>query len=574
MPDDAKADVQGHLDALAAWTRDELKAGPATVATGMVETAAVARSLLEPSEAAKADALKATVDWIAAAVDLQQRFRERRVRPSHEERGEAYRALQAGNVVLAEIYLRDADADGAMRALSRSPSPEGVRPELEHALAALGQSQTASEWLDLLHVLTRGTNDPAEEEDPLMEDRELTRAATFGVALEVYRLDPTQPEAAAIVAGVMQELGLSEASPTVLVDAARAHLDARTVSGALGIVLRAMSIELEANDIDAVRRTYAAAAPLLDLAGQKEIAKDLQPSAARVRAMMGQLELAQGALPAARALLSASASEERSGAAFLALARIDRHDEQIKAALEDLRWAREAPDTSKYPALRAEVLLMTSDLARDAGDTHGARTPLVDALVLLAKARTQGSPEARARAEQVFSRVLDRFGAGEKARQALERAFEAAPHDKRQIAATLGQLVARAFIHKDLLAAHDGLARAVAAELGDEEVVYYALWVHLLEKQLKKPGDPAHDALAASVFARIPDDGRWAGKLAAYGAGKLPRGSSRASRGPRPRRPRRPSTRSWTRARRPPPTRATRGCTLFCGEPGSTSWRR
>ena len=107
-----------------------------------------------------------------------------------------------------------------------------------------------------------------------MEDRELIRAATFGIVLEAYRLEPTQPEAAALVAAVLQDLGLAEASPAVLVEATRAHPDARTVSGALTIALRAMGLELEADDADAVRRTYAAAAPLLKIAEQKALAPD------------------------------------------------------------------------------------------------------------------------------------------------------------------------------------------------------------------------------------------------------------------------------------------------------------
>jgi tetratricopeptide (TPR) repeat protein len=233
--------------------------------------------------------------------------------------------------------------------------------------------------------------------------------------------------------------------------------------------------------------------------------------------MMGEIELEQGSLPAARALLTASAADEKSGGVLLALARIDRHDDQVKAALEDLRVARDAADTTADPALHGDVLLMMSDLLRESGDAPGARQTLVDALMVLVKGRTGGSPPQRARVEQVLARVLDRFGAKEKAQQALERAFEATPHDKRQIAATLGQVVARAFVRKDLLAAHDGLTRAIAAELGDDEVVYYALWVHLLEKQLKRSNDPTPDR----VFASIPDDGHWVGKLAAYGSGKL-----------------------------------------------------
>jgi hypothetical protein len=113
--------------------------------------------------------------------------------------------------------------------------------------------------------------------------------------------------------------------------------------------------------------------------------------------------------------------------------------------------------------------------------------------------------------------VLDRFGAKEKAQQALERAFEATPHDKREIASTLGQIIARAFVRKDLLTARDGLTRAIAAELNDDDIVYYALWVRLLEREQNQRTDGA----PGRVFAAIPDDGRWAGKLAAFGAAKI-----------------------------------------------------
>jgi tetratricopeptide (TPR) repeat protein len=532
-PPEARPDIQGHLDAIAAWMKDELKAGPATVATGAIESATVARSLLEPTAAAKEDAEKATLDWIGAAMDLQVRFKRDRVRPAREEGGEAWRAFQSGNDVLAQIFLRDGDSAGAARALARSPlgearSREGGHDrgaELAHALDAMGSRPSASDWLNVLHALSPSPHDREQEEDEMMEDRELLRAATFGIALEAYRLDPTQPEAAALVAAVLQDLGLAEASPAVIVEATQAHGDGRTVSGALTIVVRAMSLELSANDFEAVRRTYAAAAPLLAIADrvhQQEPTRELQPSAARLRAMMGGIELEQGALPAARALLSASVAEERSGSVLLSLAQIDRHDEDWKGALEELRAAREAPDAMRDPALRGEILLLTSDLLRDAGDVNGARPPLVDALVALIRGRTDGPPEQRARVEQVLSRVLDRFGARDKAQQALERAFEATPHDKRQIANTLGQVVARAFVRKDLLAARDGLSRAIASELSDDEIVYYALWVHLLEKQLKKPADRSPDGPASKVFASIPDDGHWVGKLAAYGAGKLP----------------------------------------------------
>src|SRR6202020_836327 len=68
-----------------------------------------------------------------------------------------------------------------------------------------------------------------------------------------------------------------------------------------------------------------------------------------------------------------------------------------------------------------------------------------------------------------------------------------------------------------LMAARDGLSRSLAAELTDDDIVYYALWVRLLEREQNQRTDGA----PARVFAAIPDDGRWAGKLAAFGAGKI-----------------------------------------------------
>jgi tetratricopeptide (TPR) repeat protein len=517
-PDADKAPIKAHLDALAAWTRDETASGPPMVTAGELENAAVARRLLEPSEAALDEATKAALAWIEKALDLQTQYHEKRVRPSREEVAEAVRALQSGGTVLAALYLRDGDVAGALRAIGRAPSPHDVvRPELAAALAAAKEKPDAARWLDVLHTLMPSSQDHDHEEEEALEDHELLRAATFGIALEAYRLDPTQPEAAAVVAAVLQELGMADATPAIVADATIAHSDARTVSGALAITMRAMSAEIDADNPDGARRTFAAATTLLALAGKKELAGQLQPSGARVRAMMGEIELQQGRVDAARRLLTESASEEKSGSVMLLLSRIDRHDDKTQDALEDLHDALSAPDTQKDPALRGEVLLMTSDLMREKGDVSAAKKPLDEAVKELAAARTTAEGDDRARVERVLARVLDRFGAAQRAQQALERAFEATPHDKRQIAATLGQLIARAYVRGDLLGARDGLARALSAELDPDDLIYYALWMRLLERQLQKPTD----GVPARVFASIVDDGRWTGRLAAFGAGKI-----------------------------------------------------
>jgi tetratricopeptide (TPR) repeat protein len=199
------------------------------------------------------------------------------------------------------------------------------------------------------------------------------------------------------------------------------------------------------------------------------------------------------------------------------LARLDWHAGNTKDALEKLKNALAAEDVAKDPALRGEVLLVTSDITREQGDANAARKPLADALKDLAKARGATESEDRARVERLISRVLDRFGAAKSADKALERALEAAPRDKRQTAATISQIIGRAFVRGDLKAAREGLARAQVAELGREDLVYDALWVRLLERQQRV----ATDQTAERILLGASDDPRWIGKVASFGAGKI-----------------------------------------------------
>ena len=121
---------------------------------------------------------------------------------------------------------------------------------------------------------------------------------------------------------------------------------------------------------------------------------------------------------------------------------------------------------------------------------------------------------------ETLTAVLDRFGdtsARSSAMKALDRALEAAPHDKHQAAATIGQIVGRAFVKGDLAGAREGLARGLSAELPREDLVYYAMWVRVLERQQKATGE----SVADKVLVDASTDPRWIGRIASFGAGKL-----------------------------------------------------
>ena len=525
--------IAAHLHAIEDWTRDAMAGGGVVASAGAQERVAVRRWLFEPSPVALSEAVRITAGWVQRAVVLRDEFRKTRVQPPREEGAEAWRAMDVGPVVLASLYLRDADFTGAITALDQAQARDlltAERPQFAAALDAIAQEKSVAHCSDLLSQLRSLTvREGARGDDDLEDDRDLFGAAAFTVASECYRLDPTVPQVAVALGVALGELGMAEATGTILSEAVRAHPEAGLGSEALTLSLASMASEEDAGDADAARRAFLAAQPLLAVLGQKVLAGKVHPSAARLRAAMGEIELREGRIDRARALLSQSAEEERAGSVLLSLSRIDWRDGHPQVALDHLRAALTTDDANRDPALRGEILLTTSDVTRDSGDAVAARTSLAEALRELVSSRNVKGGDSRARVERVLARVLDRFGALQPAQRALERAYAAAPGDKRQAAQTIEVLIGRAFVRGDIVTAREGLQRALAADLDGDDLVYFALWVRLLERQLHAAADGSSDR----VFASTPEDPRWIATLARFGEGKL-RGDELVSRATTP----------------------------------------
>jgi hypothetical protein len=79
----------------------------------------------------------------------------------------------------------------------------------------------------------------------------------------------------------------------------------------------------------------------------------------------------------------------------------------------------------------------------------------------------------------------------------------------------------------DLAGARDGLDRGLSAELGRDDVVYYAAWTRFLERQTKAPPNGGGSGVAVGpseaekTLSDAATDARWIGKIAAFGLGKL-----------------------------------------------------
>ncbi|CAN5432121.1 hypothetical protein BH09MYX1_BH09MYX1_49680 [soil metagenome] len=505
-PDAEQPDIKFHLDALTRWQKDTVGQDATIGGAGDAQAQATARRLLEPSNEALEAAAAAVVAWLERARTAATSRDRQSI--SQYERAEAVRALQSGGSTLVALYLRDADAAGAIAAVDRAEIRPIVPARLYSAVSAAADKPTADHWIAVLGALFPKSGSEEDDEDAALSG-DLLRATAFNVAVEAYRLDPTRIESAATVAEGLQIFGMADASPAILVDACRAHPDGTTLSFALQTTVRAIEVAEQVDDVDGARRAYKAAAPILELARKSK--ETLKPSPSRVMAMMGDIELRDGQLDAARALLKEATATTNDPRALLDLARIELHDGDAAGAKAHLKTGLATPE-ARDPAFRTELLLSLAD-----ADQPAARTYLDEALKLTLAARTVPDAGKKARAERALGRVLKRYGQDAAADRALVRAADAAPRDRNQLATTLGILVGRAFLRSDLPGARAGLARAIAGDLDDEDVVYYALWVRALEKIAKAKGDGAPER----VFSKIDADGGWAAKLAAFGLGKI-----------------------------------------------------
>lgn len=509
VPAAQRNDMQWHLDALASWTKDgqavdvESGANAGMDASSEAQRVALTRALLEPSQEALEAATKATQAWFNAAMHPLPTW-------SRWDRVERARAIQSAAATLIALHLRDADARGAVDAISHDDKLRQSAPrKLFAATAALADKDEGERWREVLDTLL-----PSEDgEDDLVVDRDLLASSLMTTATEAYRADPTSLKPALTLAELLQSFGMGEASPAVLVDSCKAHPDAISLDQSLFITERALEAATEVDDPDAARRTYRAAAPILAAAEQAKL--QLKTSPARVRGTMGEIELREGRLDVARDLLKSATAAEASPTLLLDLARIERHDGDLPAAAAHLRSAL---DSAREPAVRGEITLVASDVAVAQGDAEGARKQLGDALKALVAARTTREPAVRARIERAIARIYDRFGLTKQADDALQRALDAAPRDKTQLAATLALSGSRAVVQGNLRAARDVLSRAVTADLEEDDLVYFALWARSIERLQHA----SSDGVADRVFASVSDDGSWTAKLAAFGTGKLP----------------------------------------------------
>ena len=511
----ARADTEEHLAALGAWVTAISKKPElgATETTGQTERRLVMRALLLPTDEAQREATLATSKWVDAGVTFQSQFRARpEVRPRREEAVEGFRAVSSGAATLAALFLRHGDAAGAVEAISTTSVDQVAPPGLMQRLVAAARAKDAGAWRELLELFGK----PDGRDDETAVDHQLLAAAAYGIAVETYRRDPGSVDVAMYLASVLSTFGMAEAGPTVLADAAAKHPDAHVLSLMLETVGRSMAREEGDDDLGSARRTFAAAAPLLAIADRSPTKAKLTMTPARLRMVAATIDAHAGELPSARALLTVALADEPTAEGRRLLADVERALGNGPAALEALRLVATSPEARRDRIVEAEARLAASDIQREIGARDKAKDELAQAISAAVEARRASPGAPVARAERALARGLDRLGDDAGAARATERALAAAKNDPRQLATTLLDALARAFVARDLHAARRVAKLAIGAGLRDDERVYVGVWLMLLERELAA----SPDGSAQAVLSTIEPTAGWPGRLASWASGK------------------------------------------------------
>ncbi len=509
-----RGDAAEHLSALRRWQSDTRRPG-SMQARAAAQKTALHRALLDPSATALAKAHEETRAWVSQALT----FGGDRTPPrSHFEQDEtiaAFRAVRTAALTLVGLYLRQGDALGALRAVEEDEMARITAPSLRERLERAGDDSDPQAWVELFRLY-----ESAEEADATGSaiSDEVARAASWGAALELYRTDPADLNDAVPLAALLLSHGLSEVAPLVLEAPLARVQDPKATSWAMRLVLEGIGRAEALGDLEGARRTFQHSATLLQLAVTPNLAGRVEPSPSRLYYQMGSLEARAGELDAARPLLQKAIELSPTTEALRLLASIERQRGDRKAALAALDRVLAMPLEGEDPASRAETLRLRFELLREMGKPDEAASSLLAALQAGLKARNEARTRpSLAYAERVVGRVLEHYGEHEAAHRAGKRAYEASRNDLRQMTQTVLDSSRRALTLGDIRAARESVRRALSVDLADEDTVYAALWLKLVEKRL----GVTSDGTVEEALASIDTETGWIAKLTAWGRGRL-----------------------------------------------------
>lgn len=506
--------VATRLRALADWMRDTRH--KSDVENASADTLAFSgQAMLEPTPESLDQARTVAEQWISASLQFNSTFSPS-ARGDHDQMLEAYRGMRTGALSIAGLYLRHGDAEGALRALDAPQVRRVTPPSFFNVLQAAASTPDAAPWQNLAAVYAKAADDGGEAEVAIPVD--IARGAAWGALLEAYRRDPQAFDVARMLAGVLPQLGLPEASPLVLLTATQAAKDPRALSESLRVVLAIMAQEDAAQDAASAARVFEASQPLLALADSVRGSALVEPSPGAIRFAMGAILVRAANPSAARPFLEQAANADPSLETLSMLATVRFQAGDAPGALDAVNKAVAAPDARESPLGVADAWVTAFEVYRSRNDVEHARDALASALRATLDASSRASNDgAHASCERMLARIAWFYGDRDAWSRAIKRMAQFAGSDRRAQSMALIETTATSLLWGEDRAARDALQSSAAGGVDDEDLVYAALWLQLTERKL----GVRESSVVRDTLASISGSELWPSALAAWGLGKI-----------------------------------------------------
>ena len=206
------------------------------------------------------------------------------------------------------------------------------------------------------------------------------------------------------------------------------------------------------------------------------------------------------------------------------MAMLERQVGDHDTALAHARRALELPAAklhipgSSHLLDAADAQLLVFEIQREQKQNKEAQASLERALAITLDTRDKRiAPRGQVRAELLLARILDSYGDHTRAARATHRALEVAMRHRPLLGAAMLGAIGRALVAADVASARAALQRGIDADLEQDDLIYGALWLRMLEQQLDEPSD----GKVERVLTRHLDPKSWSTTLARWARGRI-----------------------------------------------------
>lgn len=505
-----RAELSQHLKAIRDF--DQSVTGKSALEQlGEQTRAALSRSVVDPRAENYLQAKSAILGWMNAALSSSAAEAQPTTPKERDLAMEAYRAIRSGAPAMVALNVRQGTPAAAASALREANLERALPPGYVALLEATAQEGAADAWLALFRQFEESR---AEEPSEVSLPRYVNDAASFWAALGLYRSSEGRLEHAMPLAMILVEFGMPEVASIILSENSDQKTRPDALAWSLTLVLRGL-LELSRTDqLDAARRSYKEAQPLIERANS--LGKN-GPDPARAQLVMAALEMRHAHVNEARALLLEAQKLAPRAETLLRLGRIEHHKGERQKALSHFEQAIKSAQQEGDLLLEAQgeqalfLLLRGSDeqKAQDALDRGLART------LVLQKMAPTTIPLAEI--ERHLADMLQYYDAKAALHQTYQRAIEQSRQNPVELEMTLTEMARVALTLGDARLGKLATTEATKLGLPAENAIYIALWYQILQRR----SGQAEDGLSRQIFEQAGRARGWLNLLRKFGLGEL-----------------------------------------------------